>query len=243
MGRQDKHAPVIGITTYGRNEKGDFHLPGAYADAVRKAGGLPLLQAPGEQRIAEILHLVDGLLFAGGGDIHPRHYGNVHHPAISRIDEERDAFELALAREAFHTRMPLLGICRGSQLLSVASGASLIAHLPDVFDGQVLHMGAKGEQARHTVHVSEDARLADIFATDHVEVISKHHQGLDESVGKQWRVAARAADGTIEAIEHKKHPWCLAVLWHPELAPQDEVQQRLFRAFVNAAEKMREVSF
>jgi len=236
MTKQD--APIIGITTYGRDAGGDFHLPGAYVDSVRKAGGLPVLLAPGEQRLAQTLALVDGLIFAGGGDIAPQYYDGQTHEAISRVDDERDAFELALAKAALGTDLPMLGICRGSQLLTVASGGRLIVHIPDAYDGHINHLSDSGESTTHAVQIAGESRLQAILKSRDVQVVSKHHQGLADPP-QDWQEAARAADGVVEALEHRRHPWCFAVLWHPELAPEDEVQQRLFRALVRQAAEHR----
>ncbi|MFQ5769018.1 MAG: gamma-glutamyl-gamma-aminobutyrate hydrolase family protein, partial [bacterium] len=114
--------PIIGITTYGRDKSGNFYLHGKYVDAVRKAGGLPILLPPGETHIEQILNVVNGIIFAGGGDIEPSLYGGPPHPTISRVDSERDAFELPLARRVLHEDIPVLGICRGFQVLNVAAG-------------------------------------------------------------------------------------------------------------------------
>ncbi|HEY9647494.1 MAG TPA: gamma-glutamyl-gamma-aminobutyrate hydrolase family protein, partial [Chroococcidiopsis sp.] len=132
-------APMIGITTYGRNEKAEFHLYAAYIDAVRRAGGIPVLFPPGEPQGDRLLATVDGLLLTGGGDIHPDRYDGALHPTIYRLDAERDDFELGLAKLALRSGLALLGICRGLQVLSVASGGTLLPHVPDVFGEAVAH--------------------------------------------------------------------------------------------------------
>ncbi|MBM0741528.1 gamma-glutamyl-gamma-aminobutyrate hydrolase family protein [Phormidium sp. CLA17] len=124
-------APIIGITTYSRNEAGEVSLPGAYLDAVQLAGGIPILLPPHQAPVHRILEKIDGLILTGG-DIDPTLYGGVHHPTIYLVDVERDAFEFALAQAALTSQVPTLGICRGMQMLSVASGAALIPHVPEV---------------------------------------------------------------------------------------------------------------
>src|SRR6185295_2598637 len=123
--------PLIGITTYGRNADGEFHLPSEYVEAVRRAGGVPVLIPPGEEHLEEVLDRLDGVILSGGGDVDPVHYGGVPHATIDRIDGERDAMEIALTRGLLELDLPTLAICRGAQVLNVALGGSLIEHLPE----------------------------------------------------------------------------------------------------------------
>jgi putative glutamine amidotransferase len=132
-------SPIIGITTYSRNEAGEFFLPGAYIDAIQLAGGTPILLPPQQTNVDRILDIVDGLVFAGGGDIDPNVYGGKHHHTIYLVDEERDEFELALAKRLLANPVATLGICRGMQILGVASGVQLIAHVPDVYGDAIAH--------------------------------------------------------------------------------------------------------
>lgn len=228
-------APVIGITTYGRNEENRFHLPADYVDAVRRAGGLPLLIPPGEPRWRETLRVVDGLILTGGGDIDPQLYGGSGHPTIYNLDHERDESELALAREVLTTGLPTLGICRGMQVINVALGGTLFEHLPEVVGETVLHRAPPREPIPHSVTVTGEGRLGRIAGEREFSCASWHHQALRE-VAKELRVVAHAPDRTVEAVEMPAHPWLVAVQWHPELtAAYDPVQQRLFAAFVRAA--------
>lgn len=227
--------PVIGITTYGRNEAGQFYLSGGYVDAVRKAGGLPILLPPGELHIEQILDVVDGLIFAGGGDIEPERYGGGAHPTISRVDPERDAFELELAKRIFSKDIPVLGICRGCEVLNVASGGDLVQHIPEEFGNTVPHKKGN-EGGEHPVELSRDSRLAQIIGKNQIMVISRHHQGL-RAVPDNWQIVGRAADGVIEAMEYKNHPWLIAVLWHPEASLNDPDHLRIFQALVEAARR------
>jgi putative glutamine amidotransferase len=125
--------PLIGITTSGQRLTGNFSLPAVYADAVRQAGGRVILLPPGEVDPKFILDLVDGLVFCGGGDIDPATYNGSPHPSIYNVDSERDAFEITLARQVLATDIPVLGICRGLEVLVIASGGDLVPHLPDEF--------------------------------------------------------------------------------------------------------------
>lgn len=229
------HSPVIGITTYSRNEAGEFYLPGTYIDAVQMKGGIPVLLPPTSSDPIRILDVVDGLIFSGGGDINPEIYGGSLHPTVYLVDTERDEFELALAKHVMQTSIPTLGICRGMQLLSVASGAALISHVPDVYGEDVMHrLDHPRRPIDHEVQVQPESRLAEILGQTNVSVVSWHHQAV-ETLPVGWQASAQAADGLIEALEHETHPWMLGVQWHPEMSPQDPVHQRIFEALVIAA--------
>ncbi|MDX2100372.1 MAG: gamma-glutamyl-gamma-aminobutyrate hydrolase family protein [Leptolyngbyaceae cyanobacterium bins.59] len=227
--------PRIGITTYGQNDLNCFYLPRAYVEAIRRAGGLPMLLPPGETNLEAILATVDGLLLPGGGDINPMLYGGSDHPAIYNVDPERDAFELPLAQLALQRDIPILGICRGLQVLSVVSGADLVAHVPDEFGSLVIHRAERTQPTQHPVDLLSGTRLVRLMEQSTLMVNSLHHQAVRE-VPPGWQVAARAADGLIEAIEHRTHPWALALQWHPELSPDNLLQCRIFQAFVAAAQ-------
>jgi putative glutamine amidotransferase len=229
---------VIGITTYGENKDKRFHLPREYVDTVRLAGGVPILLTPGEENIAQIFDLVDGIIFTGGGDIDPALYGQALHEKTERIDPERDRFEMALAEYVVTKSKPVLGICRGIQLLNVATGGDLIQHLPDVVGKEVLHLGDNGDETEHEVSLKQQSRLKSIIENGVVKVRSKHHQGLGK-ISEDWEITGHAGDGSVEALEHKKHPWMMAVLWHPELAANDPDNQKIIRALVEAARRKK----
>lgn len=235
MNRKNK-SPIIGITTYGRKKDDNYYLPGAYLDAVRTAGGFPILLSPGEKNVGRIQGLVDGLIFAGGGDIEPTIYGGNSHSTIVECDPDRDEFELALAKEVLQNSTPTLGICRGSQLLNVAIGGKLIENIPDEIGDSILHRLNDGKPSEHQVQIEPGSRLAEIMGSNEVNVKSQHHQGM-RTVPEVWRVSARAPDGVIEALEHKTHPWMLAVLWHPEMSPEDPHHQGIFEALVEASSR------
>ncbi len=227
-------SPVIGITTFDQNELGHYHLASAYVEAVRSWGGLPVLLPPDEPDPAAILEVVDGLIFSGGGDLDPATYHGSVHPTISKVNPKRDTFELTLARLALNTDIPVLGICRGIGVLSVVSGGTLVPHIPDEFGEVVAHTGGPDQTVKHQVQISPQSHLAEVMGATVVTVVSLHHQAV-RSVPPGWRVAARAYDGVIEALEHEHHPWAIALQWHPELAIDDPVQQRIFQSLVEAA--------
>ena len=227
-------APLIGITTYRNLKDGGYYLPDGYVESLRKAGGVPVLLTPGEADIDRILQAVDGLVFAGGGDIDPAVYGGPTYPSVDRVDRVRDTFELELAKRVFDSTIPVLGICRGFQLLAVASGAVLITHIPDEIGEAVKHIAANGEAIKHFVRIEPQSHLAIITGSTNIEVQSKHHQVVHE-ISSDWRIMAKSEDGIIEALEHNIHPWMISVLWHPEMSPEDPNHQNIFRAFVEAA--------
>lgn len=227
--------PLIGITCASQRDTGNFYLPSAYVNAVRLAGGLPILLPPGEPNPAAILERIDGIIFSGGGDINPAVYNGSLHPTIYNIDPLRDDFELALAKLVLNTEMPVLGICRGLEVLVVASGGDLIPHVPDEFGESVIHRLEQLRPAEHRVQITCGSCLGKIIGKTDVNIVSWHHQAV-RNTPKGWRVTAHASDGVIEALEHEQHPWAIAVQWHPELSIDDPDQQSLFRAFVTTVQ-------
>jgi putative glutamine amidotransferase len=229
--------PLIGLTTYGRSADNRYTLPAEYLDAVRRAGGVPVLIAPGEPRWEAILDVVDGLILSGGGDIDPGRYNGKRHETNYAIDQERDALELELGRRVIDSGMPTLGICRGAQILNIVQGGKLIEHIPDEFGEAVLHRAPPREPVSHSVKLKAGSRLAGILGRDQFDATSWHHQALRDAAAG-FEAVAHAPDGSIEAIEMPSHPWLIAVQWHPELsAAADPVQQKLFDAIVEAARK------
>jgi len=234
--------PLIGVTTYDRGAHIEpdagptFFAPCDYLDAVRRAGGMPVLVPPGDPGSDEILSAVRGLLVMGGGDVDPRRYGSDGHPSVSGVDLERDDFEIGLIRAAVERRGPFFGICRGVQIANVALGGTLIEHVPEVTDGSVPHSAVGGGFIDHEVTIAPDSKLAHILGATTCVAPSYHHQAI-RTAAPTLTVTARAADGIIEAVEMPAHPWFVAVQWHPERsALHDLLQQRLFDAFVRACE-------
>ncbi|RMF80207.1 MAG: gamma-glutamyl-gamma-aminobutyrate hydrolase family protein [Chloroflexi bacterium] len=238
--------PIIGLTTYGRHEKaiktphydGYFYIPALYIDAVRRAGGLPVLLPVGDDDLDELLQTVDGVIVIGGADIHPAEYnGNPNHAHLTQIDVERDASDLRLVRYLVeHKSHPTLCICRGMQVLNVALGGTLHEHIADVLDEDI-HRSSDGGWAVQPVMVDADSLLASVMQTTEVATYSGHHQGVKD-VADGLRVVAQAADGIVEALEMDApdSQFFIGVQWHPEVsAHEDPTQQRLFDALVEAA--------
>jgi putative glutamine amidotransferase len=217
--------PVIGITVYTRDHVSPFvEMPYAtvnvgLSDLAEEAGAVPLLLGP-TAHVDEVLDRVDALVLQGGGDVHPEYYGHELHPATNTLDRRRDEFELALLRGARERAMPVLGICRGIQLVNVGYGGTL---------GQLDTWDALA----HRIEIAPDSRLARVMDTTAMEVNSVHHQATDR-LGDGLRAVAWAEDGVVEAIEHATDP-VLAVQWHPEWTGSVdwERQRRLFEALVD----------
>jgi putative glutamine amidotransferase len=231
--------PLIGITTYGRNHEDEFTLPAVYVEAVRRAGGIPLLIAPGELHLDQLLSTLDGVILSGGGDLDPAHYGSPGHPAIYMIDAERDVTELEMARRIAAGGMPALCICRGLQVLNVALGGTLVEHLPDETPVSIEHRQEPGKPTSHNLTILPGTQLASIVQAGPMHAVSWHHQAI-RAVAPGLTVSAQARDGTIEAVEDPDHAWLVAIQWHPEMsAATDPRQQQLFDAFVAAAQAAR----
>lgn len=186
-----------------------------YVEAITAAGGAAVIFPP-EQWLADdpatMLDAVDGLLLTGGRDIDASVYGAVPHPANEPGDAHRDRVELALARAALETEIPILGVCRGMQILNVVTGGGIEQHLPDP---EGVHRGPPGTFVAHEVDAADGSRLAGIFGAERFVVRSHHHQGLAE-LGDGVVATGHAPDGVVEAIELPGERFCLAVLWHPE---------------------------
>jgi gamma-glutamyl-gamma-aminobutyrate hydrolase PuuD len=207
-------------------------IPVDYVTAVGRAGGRALLVPPSEDGVEETLQALDGLLFSGGSDIDPGLYDQQPHDETFGIHEARDRAELALLEAALERDMPVLAICRGSQVLNVARGGDLVQHLPDVV-GDEKHKHTPGTYADHDVTMEEGTRLGSLLG-DRAPVKSHHHQGIGR-IGDGLRVAAHAEDGTVEAVEDPGRRFAVGVLWHPE-AGEDA---RLFEELVREAAQYR----
>lgn len=229
--------PTIGVTaateniSYGAwNEIPAIVSPASYVRAVQRAGGRPILLPPDPEDAADpdgVLGLVEALILTGGaGDLDPALYGEEPHPETGPIQEGRDAYELALVRAAVEKRMPVLGICRGAQILNVAYGGGIEQHMPDVL-GHEDHRHTPGTFADHDVALEPGSLAARAAGGEKSAVKSHHHQGI-KSVGSGLLATGWAEDNTVEAVEDPSCPFVLGVLWHPE---EDE-KSRLIEALI-----------
>jgi len=224
--------PVVGITTYvtpakwGSWEQDAALVPTQYVDAVERAGGRALLVPPSSEGIEETLDAVDGLIFSGGSDLDPGTYEQEAHPETVGVVPERDDAELALLSAALERDLPVLAICRGSQILNVALGGDLVQHLPEVV-GDEKHKHTPGVFADHDIEVVPETRIGRLLG-DRAPVKSHHHQGFGR-LGEGLVEAARADDGTLEAVEDPSRRFTLGVLWHPEAGEDLKLFEELVR--------------
>ena len=231
--------PVVGITTYvvpasfGVWQLDAALVPHDYVLAVERAGGRALLVPPSRDGVEETLDSLDGLIFSGGSDLDPQLYGQDAHPETRDVVRMRDDAELALLRGALARDLPVLAICRGSQVLNVALGGDLVQHLPDVV-GDGSHKHTPGVFADHEVELDAGSTLGGLLG-ERAPVKSHHHQGLGR-LGDGLRASARAEDGTVEAVEATGRRFAVGVLRHPE-AGED---RRLFAELVDQARRYRE---
>lgn len=216
-----------------------------HAQAVRDCGAVPVLLPkdldPGDVRL---LLRLSGILFSGGGDVNPARYGGQARLATDRVDDQRDAFELALMRDALDAELPVLCVCRGLQVANVALGGSIIedipAHLGPAYairHNQREELGLEAHAMAHEVEVVPRTLLHEVVGADRILVNSFHHQAVRE-LGTGLLVAARSDDGIVEAIARADSPaFFLGVQWHPELIrTSDPAAAQIYARFVAASE-------
>ena len=233
--------PLIGITSYAEEvrmgvwQEESAVIPLAYVRAVEHAGGRPLVIPPVEEGIEETLDALHGIIFSGGGDLDPATYGADPHPATDKPKPWRDGPELAMLRAALDRDMPVLAICRGSQLLNVARGGDLVQHLPDELAHEQ-HKEQPGSFSEHGVSIEPESRLGTLLG-EHAPVKSHPHQGMGR-IGDGLRPVAWAEDGIVEGLEDPGKRYALGVLWHPE----EGEDFALFQGLVDEARGYREAA-
>lgn len=244
--------PLIGVTTsevrlsdqvkltpQGEPPRREMALGLTYLRAIERAGGIPVVIPPLEiEAIPSLLAHVHGILLSGGPDIHPEAYGESPHPELGPTWRDLDATELALARQAIATGMPLLAISRGAQALNIARGGTLFQHLPERFGRAIQHRQlAEGPASTHPVEIDPDSALAGALGCTELDVNSYHHQSTS-GLGRGVRAVAWAPDGVVEAIEVPSGPFTVGVQWHAESMTSSPAHAKLFRAFVDSASEL-----
>ena len=220
--------PLIGVTSYVRNENNRFTIPARYVEAVERAHGIPAVLTPTTKSPDKIVDRFDGFVLTGGADVDPSEYGGRNDESVYGVDQERDQYELAITRALIERSVPLLAICRGIQVLNVALGGTLVEHIPNEFGESVVHRDEGVDHVMHSVSIDPQSRLAGIIGETELECPSYHHQSVRD-VAPEFTVCARSNDGVIEAMESDRYPKVIAIQWHPEyVADTDQNQQRLF---------------
>jgi putative glutamine amidotransferase len=225
---------AIGVTTR-RLTTGELSLDvveRAYGEAIVAVGGAPRLLPCETPPTGESLAGLDALLLSGGGDVEPGRYGAIRRDTTGGVDEDRDDWEIALVRQALAAALPVLGICRGCQIINVACGGTLFQHLPDVTAQPHLIPHPRHETV-HTVRIRPGSRLSALETSSCIGVNSIHHQGID-TVGSDLVPSAWSDDGLVEAVEHVTQP-VLGVQWHPENLLHLPAHRALFAWLVDTA--------
>lgn len=234
--------PYIGVMPLYDDEKGNYWIVPGYMKAVEEGGGIPvMLPLTADPAILRSMaDTFDGFLFPGGHDVNPARYGEAISPLCGRVNDERDEMEISLFHRVIERDKPILGICRGIQLINVALGGSLYQDLPAQFPSsvKVVHKQAPPyDRGAHPVAIDKESPLYRLFGTESVMVNSKHHQGIKRLADRLLPIA-RAEDGLVEAVCMPDKTFVIAVQWHPELSyGADPLQFRLFVEFVNQCRK------
>ena len=232
--------PLIGLSANTSQDGLRTEIRKNYLDSIVLAGGIPLIlpHPCGAGDVRAVAEKLDGILFTGGGDADPALYGEEMLPECSEPDRDRDSFELELFRTAADLGLPILGICRGCQMINVAMGGSLVQDIPSCVPGAIPHYQTEdGSESSHSVDIAKDSLLYGIIGKEHLEVNSFHHQAVKVPAAG-LKVSAASPDGITEAVEGSRGSFLLGVQWHPEhMSAIREDMLRIFEAFVSEARK------
>jgi len=234
--------PLVGITSYAETARWGVWdapvtlLPQRYVEAVHAAGGRAVVIPPSAEAADRVVDALDALVLAGGADLDPALYGAAREPATDRVRPDRDAGETTLLAAATAADLPVLGVCRGMQLMVAVHGGRLHQHLPDVV-GHSGHRAADGVYARHPVRIEPGTLLSGVLGPEET-VPSYHHQGVADP--GRLTVSARADDGTVEGVEVPGARWQVGVLWHPEVSDDLRLFAALTAVAAGAAVRVRQ---
>ncbi len=235
--------PMIGVSGSIEKDESKQIIVRDYFTAILASGGVPVLLSMDMQsdQIQTCMQHLDGVLLAGGNDVAPVRYNEMPKHQLGPVDPLRDEFEVRLIEACYRLKMPLLGICRGVQMMNIAMGGTLYQDLPTDYKrdggkaGMQHNQTCQARYASHTVYIDRDSMLYQILGETTVDVNSFHHQAV-QRVPSLLRICAAAPDGIVEAIENAAHPFFLGVQWHPERMYRDDAHSyALFDAFVAAA--------
>ncbi|RWI34126.1 MAG: gamma-glutamyl-gamma-aminobutyrate hydrolase family protein [Mesorhizobium sp.] len=217
--------PLVGIVSNFEVEKKGYFCLENYIRAIEQSGALPIiLPYVSEGDVDQLLDTLSGIVLSGGGDFPTEFYGADPHPSVQRMIPERDRFEFALARAAFERPVPVLGICRGMQILNVIAGGTIYPHTQDALPGVGDHRdGTPLEQVVHGISIEPNTYLSRLVESQNLSfrVNSSHHQAIAR-LAPGFIVSARADDGIVEAIEAPDRPFVIGVQWHPEAMFESE---------------------
>lgn len=225
--------PRIGVTCSTTASTDRYYVPRHYVEGIDATGGIPLLLSPlkSEDKLDTYLSLVDGLLLSGGADLDPVFYNQEPKSGMRRIDPEKDRLELKLGKSALERGIPILGICRGCQMLNVIGGGTLNQHI----DGLKHWQNAPEAYPTHEIEIRRGTKLFQILQTERIRVNTFHHQSVKD-VASGFVVSATSKDGVIEGLESTTHPFAVGVQFHLEyLWKEDPAFKRIFSAFVEAS--------
>lgn len=236
--------PIIGLTISIQQDEGKLYTPTSYTKAIIDAGGLPVMLniTRDEAMIEEYAALVDGVLFSGGDDVDPAAYGEEQQWGCGDICPLRDEFEIKLVHTLLekYPDKPILGICRGTQVLNVAMGGTLYQDLKCNQEGCIRHQQQQlSRYASHAANITEGSRLSEIYQGTKAMVNSFHHQAVKD-IGNHLVITAYANDGVIEGFEMPDHPYFVGVQWHPERLVEHHYHpehKALFKSFVDACRR------
>lgn len=230
--------PIIGLLA-GVDDERTTSVPHAYVSAIQNAGGVPVLipYTSNEDVINALVSMCDGFCFTGGVDIDPCHYGENIQPECGSIQSYRDKLELSLFPKIFNTGVPIMGICRGAQLINVALGGTLYQDIPSEIDTAISHnQSAPRTEYSHDVAIRPGTPLYELLGEERIRANTFHHQAI-KALGRGLEVMARADDGIIEAVYLPGERYLQAYQWHPErLCDRDDYQKAILREFITACE-------